>query len=652
MFLDKVHIYVKAGDGGAGCMSFRREAHVPKGGPDGGDGGNGGNIYIEASAGLTSLIDYRFQHHFKAQRGQHGKGSRMHGKNGEDVILKVPVGTIVKEYDVESGCATKVLCDLNHDKDRFLVAEGGKGGLGNTHFVTSTRRAPAFAELGEPVEEKALELELKLMADCALVGMPSVGKSSLISVMSAAKPKIADYPFTTLIPNLGVVKLNTSSFVLADIPGLIEGAADGKGLGHEFLRHIERSNMIVHVCDITGGMEQRNPIEDFKIIMNELKNYDEKLYNLPQLVCINKIDACTYDENAAKNLKEFKKFISDQYKNYPNLICNDVVEVSAITKEGIDQLKSKIASFIEKYRTNQFKEEAEKQHVVTYSYQSINNEDDIEIKREDNGWRVEGNKIRRAVLQTDWDNEEAVDNFNKKFKRLGIEDKLFEHGAKNGDEIRIADVSFELYSSNALSHISIGIYGGSFDPIHLGHIDCAKAAASYADLDEVIFVPANVSPFKMDNSSKIVNGEIRLDLINKAIADFPAFTSSNIELLSNKISYTVDTVAYFEREFRERDIHAKLYLIIGSDLLPELGKWKSANRLAKLVSILVVVRPGFIDFDLPKDVQDAGFKVSFVHTKGIDISSSEIREMIANGEDISAYVPASCIKDIEEIYGE
>ncbi|MEI3230650.1 MAG: Obg family GTPase CgtA [Gordonibacter pamelaeae] len=231
MFIDKVRIHVKGGDGGAGCMSFRREAHVPKGGPDGGDGGHGGNVVVEADASLSSLIEYRFKHHFKAERGTHGKGSRMHGATGEDLVLKVPVGTVVREYFEESKETGELIADLTHDGERVTVAEGGMGGRGNIHFVTPTRRAPAFAELGEPSQEGWIELEMKLMADAALVGMPSAGKSSLIAKMSAARPKIADYPFTTLVPNLGVARSGDHSFVVADIPGLIEGAHEGRGLG-------------------------------------------------------------------------------------------------------------------------------------------------------------------------------------------------------------------------------------------------------------------------------------------------------------------------------------------------------------------------------------------------------------------------------------
>lgn len=253
-FTDISRINVCGGDGGAGCMSFRREAFVPKGGPDGGDGGRGGNVVIQADAQLSSLIDYRFKHHFRAERGTHGQGARRNGKSGEDLILKVPMGTVVRELDPETQTPMFEIADLVHDGERVVVAPGGAGGLGNTHFVTSVRRAPAFAQLGEPAEEHWIELEMKLMADAALVGFPSVGKSSLIARMSAARPKIADYPFTTLVPNLGMVRAGEYSYVVADVPGLIEGASEGKGLGHQFLRHIERTALIMHVVDMTAAL--------------------------------------------------------------------------------------------------------------------------------------------------------------------------------------------------------------------------------------------------------------------------------------------------------------------------------------------------------------------------------------------------------------
>ena len=291
LFTDLSRINVRGGDGGAGCMSFRREAHVPKGGPDGGDGGNGGDVILEADPQLSSLIDYRFKHHFRAERGTHGQGARKHGRSGEDLVLRVPLGTVVRELDPETMEPLYQIADLTHPGERVIVGPGGIGGRGNIHFVTSTRRAPAFAEKGEPARDHWIELEMKLMADVALVGMPSVGKSSLIARVSAARPKIADYPFTTLVPNLGVVRTSDdASFVMADVPGLIEGASEGKGLGHQFLRHIERTALIVHIVDATGGFEGRDPVEDYHIINHELEAYAAELAARPQIVVANKCD--------------------------------------------------------------------------------------------------------------------------------------------------------------------------------------------------------------------------------------------------------------------------------------------------------------------------------------------------------------------------
>jgi GTP-binding protein len=263
---------------------------VPKGGPDGGDGGQGGDVILQGDASVSSLIDYRFKHHFKATRGTHGKGSKMHGADGEDLILRVPLGTLTRVYDADAKTAGALIADITCDGERVVVAAGGQGGRGNTHFVTSTRRAPTFAELGEPAEQRWLELEMKLMADAALIGMPSVGKSSLIARISAARPKIADYPFTTLVPNLGMAHAGEHSFVVADVPGLIAGAAEGKGLGHEFLRHIERSALLLHVVDASGGWEGRDVVDDYRQIRQELVLYAQELAARPQIVVINKTD--------------------------------------------------------------------------------------------------------------------------------------------------------------------------------------------------------------------------------------------------------------------------------------------------------------------------------------------------------------------------
>jgi GTP-binding protein len=450
MFIDQVHIHVKAGDGGAGCMSFRREAHVPKGGPDGGDGGHGGDVVLEADRSVSSLIDYRFKHHFKAQRGTHGKGSRMHGASGDDLVLKVPLGTQVRSFDVETKEAGLLLADLTHDGERVIVAKGGQGGRGNIHFVTSTRRAPAFAELGEPAEEGGIELEMKLMADAALVGMPSVGKSSLIARMSAARPKVADYPFTTLVPNLGMVRSGEHSFVVADVPGLIEGAAEGKGLGHEFLRHIERTALILHVIDATGGWEERDPVEDYRKINTELTCYAEELKERPQIVVINKIDAVEATDIISRvkacvrerALEEVGGNEFDERFVEPQIHC-----VSALTGEGMDSLIAATAQKVFEMRSAAA-EEAAVQYDQVWEHQRRKRDQEFAVYNlGGHVFAVEGKAVERMVVQTEWDNEEAIAYLQHRLERMGVEKALIEAGARDGDEIRILNRAFAFESA-------------------------------------------------------------------------------------------------------------------------------------------------------------------------------------------------------------
>ncbi len=462
MFVDKVHIHVAGGAGGAGCMSFRREAFVPKGGPDGGDGGHGGNVILQADGSVSSLIDYRFKHHFKAERGIHGKGSRMHGACGEDIVLKVPVGTVVREWKEEEGEAGEILADLTRDGQRIEVARGGMGGRGNIHFVTPTRRAPAFAELGEPAEECWIELEMKLLADAALVGMPSVGKSSLIAKMSAAKPKIADYPFTTLVPNLGVAYVDDYSFVVADVPGLIEGASEGKGLGHEFLRHIERSALIVHLVDMTGGWEGRDPLEDYDIINAELTAYAPELASRPRMVVANKIDSSSDPEVLAALAAKVKADSiaaagGDEFADSP--FDPKLYKISALTGEGVEGLKAAIAEKVKVLReeARQVAAETEEVEQIWELKRSAKDARFVIEKLEAGVYRLSGPKIERMVIQTDFENEEAVAFLQHRMKRMGLEKALEDAGARDGDEIRILGYEFYFESSSVHEDMFAGL---------------------------------------------------------------------------------------------------------------------------------------------------------------------------------------------------
>ena len=427
-FTDLSHINVKGGDGGAGCMSFRREAFVPKGGPDGGDGGHGGSVIVEADAQLSSLIDYRYKHHFRAGRGTHGQGARRYGRDGEDLVLKVPLGTVVRELDPQSQTPMYQIADLTQPGERVIVAPGGAGGRGNIHFVTSVRRAPAFAEKGEPALEHWIELEMKLMADAALVGMPSVGKSSIIARISAARPKVADYPFTTLVPNLGVARATSGqSFVAADVPGLIEGASEGKGLGHQFLRHIERTALIMHVVDVTGGYEGRDVIEDYATINAELAAYASELAVRPQVVVANKCDLPGCEE-AVERLRAAAEADGHEF-----------FAVSAATGLGLDALVNRVAAMVADLRREVAAAEPERDLTETWERDRQRRDKRMVIRREERHvWRVSGAAIERMVVQ----NDEAVAFLQHRFDRCGLDLQLAKAGAVNGDEIRILGFAF------------------------------------------------------------------------------------------------------------------------------------------------------------------------------------------------------------------
>lgn len=438
-FTDLCHINVKGGDGGAGCMSFRREAFVPKGGPDGGDGGHGGNVVVVADPQLSSLIDYRYKHHFKAARGIHGKGARRHGADGADLELRVPLGTVVRELDPTTQEPLYEIADLTSPHERVIVASGGRGGLGNTHFVTSVRRAPAFAEKGEPAQDHWIELEMKLMADVALVGMPSVGKSSLIARISAARPKIADYPFTTLIPNLGVVRAKDGqSFVCADIPGLIEGASEGKGLGHQFLRHIERTALLAHMVDVTGGFEGRDPIDDYRIINRELEAYAPELSRRPMVVLANKCDM----PNTEEKVEELRRMAEADGHQF--------FAISTVTGQNLDELVVWCASTVAELRQELALTEPTEDRSEFWESLRKRRDNHLTIEREERHvWRVSGTAIERMVIQTDWDNDEAVAYLQHRFDRIGLDDQLIKAGARNDDEIRILGFAFSFEAAGA-----------------------------------------------------------------------------------------------------------------------------------------------------------------------------------------------------------
>ncbi len=421
MFIDRAKISIKAGDGGDGMSSFRREKYAPKGGPNGGDGGRGGDIVFLADRNMNTLLDFRYKKKFKAQKGGDGEDTNKFGRHAEAVVVKVPVGTLV--FDEETD---ELIADLVEDGQTAIVGRGGRGGRGNARFANSVNRAPTFAEHGEPGEERNLRMELKLLADVGLVGYPSVGKSSIIATVSAARPDIAAYHFTTLTPVLGIVKIDDqTNFVMADIPGLIEGAHEGKGLGHDFLRHIERTRLIVHVLDVSG-MEGRDPLEDYRKINKELAAYNERLASRPQIIAANKMD------------------LPDARSNYPSIEAalkaegREVFPVSAATGEGLQPLVQRIAEMLATLP----KEDKTDTPVIPVVVDD--GSPDFTIRRDDSGaFIVEGKNVERLVAMTRFHDEESLRRFQNILRRNGIDEALRKRGIKDGDTVRIREMEFE-----------------------------------------------------------------------------------------------------------------------------------------------------------------------------------------------------------------
>ena len=573
MFVDHVDILVAAGDGGKGCSSLRREKFVPQGGPDGGDGGRGGSIVLRASVHHNTLVTYKFHPQFRAKRGTHGEGSNRAGRAGADLVLDVPVGTIVYE---KTDAGLVKLADLTAVGQDVVAARGGKGGRGNQHFATATNRAPRRAQPGQPGELRQLTLSLKLLADVGLVGFPNVGKSTLVSRLSAAKPKIADYPFTTLTPHLGVVMMSDDrSFVLADVPGLIEGAHDGHGLGHRFLSHLERTKVLVHMIDVCSA-SGRDPVEDFEVICRELASYavapadstGVALAEKPRMVAANKIDALDDPERLLR------------LREYLEALGVPLFEISAVTGKGLGPLREAM-------------------------------------------WRAACASPPAPV-----------------------------HTA--GGTTRV----------NALSRT--GILGGTFDPIHFGHLDVADAARRALGLTEVIFVPSRTPPHRQ--TSQVASGNHRFAMVALAVADQSAYRASDQELRTEGPSYTSATLEMCARTGMPRP---QLFFITGADAFAEIASWHDYPNLLSLAHFVVVSRPSHATSDLRERLPDLAPRMRdastlvdsdlnydetwiwLVDAATRDISSSEIRTRLAQGDPIDQHVQPSVAAYIERsrIYG-
>ncbi|MGN0992340.1 MAG: GTPase ObgE [Bacilli bacterium] len=421
MFVDEVNIKVVAGSGGDGCTAFRREKYVELGGPFGGNGGRGSDIIFKVDEGLRTLVDLRYNKIIKGQRGANGEGKNKNGKSAKDIVIKVPPGTVVRDNDTNL-----LVCDLKNHGEEFIVAKGGRGGRGNTAFKTQNNPAPSFSEKGEPGEERYLKVELKLLADVGLVGMPSVGKSTILSKISRSKPKIAAYHFTTLNPNLGVVKTSDGrSFTVADLPGLIEGASLGEGLGDKFLKHIERTRIIAHVVDMSG-FEGRDPFEDYQKICKELEDFDKNLLNKQSLIIANKMDM----DGAIENLEKFKKQVSGK----------EIFEVSAINAEGLDKVLVYMADLLDEIEVTPLEDEENYEDYVLYKYKK---EDPFQIEKDGDVFILRGKEIEKLFRMNKFNSDEAILRFAKKLARMGVDEKLEEMGAKQGDIVKILDYEFE-----------------------------------------------------------------------------------------------------------------------------------------------------------------------------------------------------------------
>ena len=420
MFVDEVTLEVNAGNGGDGCMAFRREKYVPMGGPFGGNGGRGGNIVFKAESGLKTLVDLRYQKKIKGKNGLNGEGKNKHGRSAEDTIIKVPIGTTIKDAKTNV-----IIADLTVNNEEVIVAYGGKGGRGNVTLATKSNPCPSYAEKGEPGEVRLIKTELRMLADVGLVGMPSVGKSTILSMVSNANPKIASYHFTTLSPNLGVVKTSNGSFVIADLPGLIEGASSGLGLGHKFLKHIERTKIIAHVIDMSGS-EGRNPYDDYLIIRKELEEFSEKLTNKKEIIIANKMDLIS----SIDNLKKFKEKVKNK----------EIIEIEAINNKGLDAVINRLQQLVDEIQDEDlFEKDIQEKHVL-YKFKE---EKPFIINKENNVYIISGEKIERIFKMTNFNTEEAISRFSKKLRNMGIDDELEKMGIKEGDIVRILDYEFE-----------------------------------------------------------------------------------------------------------------------------------------------------------------------------------------------------------------
>jgi GTP-binding protein len=610
--IDKVEMRVKAGDGGSGAVGFRREMYVPYGGPDGGDGGSGGNVVLRADKSTDSLRVYQRKKVYRAESGKNGAGRQKHGKDGKDIVLEVPPGTII--FSEEDG-GRLMLADLEKDGDRVIVAGGGKGGWGNVHFKSSTNQAPRIALRGEKGEEKIIQLEMRLIADVGIIGYPNVGKSTLLAKASAAKPKIANYPFTTLEPVLGVVEIGMDSFVMAEIPGLIEGAHTGKGLGHDFLQHAMRTKIFIHMVD--GASEK--PAEDMMKVNGELAMFDASLAQKSQIVAINKTD-----------LPEVKAKLGSIKEEFSGTGLR-VHYISAAMGDGVEGLMAEAMKVLKAQKA-----EEKKAELPVKVFRPQPREDRVKVHREGDVWVVKASWLDRLIAGGGATAEELHWQLNQQLRKLGAEKTLEKAGVKAGDRIRCGDLIWE-WASASKSGKKTGILGGTFDPVHWGHIMMAGEAKEALELEEVIMMPAG-QPMSKPNEV-ITPAKHRLEMLKLAIEGIPYLKISTIELERKGPSYTADTLA----EIREKSKGGEeLYFILGWDNLAQLPTWHEPSRIISMCTLVAVPRPGYAKpriRQLEATLPGISKKVIFLDKPRVDISATAIRELAAGGKAIDHLVP-------------
>jgi len=611
--IDHVEIAVKAGNGGNGAVGFRREMYVPYGGPDGGDGGKGGDVIVRADRSVDNLRAFRQRNIYKAENGHNGAGRKKFGADGVDLILTVPPGTEISTID-EDGREVP-LADLENDGDSYIAAAGGKGGYGNVHFKSSVNQAPRIAQKGELGEEREIKLEMKLIADVGIIGYPNAGKSTLLSKASAAKPKIASYPFTTLEPILGFVEIGQDSFVIAEIPGLIEGAHLGKGLGHDFLRHAMRTKILVHL--VNG--DSASPIDDMVKVNNELSLFDPALGQRPQIVAVNKVDIPEVQEVLDVIKSDFTTAgIKPHY-------------ISAETGDGVKALMADVLKLLKE------KTAAEKPAEAPVKiFRPEPREPRIRIERDKQGFIIHAPGLDRLYAGMGTSSNELRWQLSFQLDKLGVNSALEKAGVSVGDKIRCGDLTWEWTTSEKIRK-KIGVLGGTFDPVHLGHIVMAEEVKKALDLAEVLMIPAGQPQSRP--AENLTPAKQRLEMLELAVEGKPGLKVSNIEIERKGPSFTVDTLLELKNTYGRG---YEIYFILGWDSLAQIPAWHEPSRLINLCYLVAVPRPGFKRPTLKTMegvVPGISDRVIYMDGPKIDISATEIREKVGRGESIAELVP-------------